>query len=172
MKSPYFFAVLLLCCSSQLFISCETTTSSHGYVATALDDENIFALFEISDRAVNERDYDLFRSLHAPSFRKFDDVERKVGYGLGVSVYTYYEYMDLAREFFRQASKVTIYTQITDIQIDERDQSAKVTVQEDRSSRLGGAETRTITLSEITVGFEDGWIFFEEWRDIAYQEIK
>ena len=146
--------------------------SSHGYVATALDNENIFALFEISDQAVNERDYDLFRSLHAPSFRKFDDVERRTGYGMDVSVYTYYEYMDLAREFFRQASEVTIYTQITDIQIDDMNQNAMVTVQEDRNLRRGGVGTRTITLSEVTVGFEDGWIFFEEWRDLAYQEIK
>jgi len=161
---------LLLACFSQLFISCETTHYSYGYVATALDDENILSLFELMDESVNEEDFDDFKSLHSPKFRKFDDSEDSFSQMDPVTDYS--DYMVMAREFFREANKISIYTQVTDVQIAEDGLTAKVTVQEDLSRNVQGFEKRTVTLAEVTVAFEDGWIYFEEWRDLARQEIK
>jgi len=172
MKFLSLLVILVAGASAQLFISCETTSSGYGYVATALDDENIAALFELSDQAVNNGDYDLFKSLHAPKFTMRDESGRPTGYGMNKQWYSYSDYMEMARDFFRVASNVDIYTQITDVMVEDSGTMATVTVQEDMVMRVGGTKKRTITLAEVEVGFDDGWIFFEEWRDIAQRDVR
>jgi len=172
MKLSLLLALPILLSASLLLTSCETTSSGYGYVASDLDPANVQALFQLADEAINDGDFDLFATLHAPTFRLIDESDRPIGYGMQKGTYSYAEYMELARETFRQVSNLQTYTQVTDIRIEENQSTAKATVQEDLLTEIGGFEKRVITLAEVDVGFEEGWIFFEETRVLARQEIR
>lgn len=152
-----------------LLSSCETTDTGYGYVASGLDEYSIVELVELSDEAVNERQYEIYSGLFAPGYHSLDrsDNTAMVRPRLGR-----FEYLELVRDVFKHAKEILVYSTITDIEIVEPGVRAVVQIQEDGLLDYQGERKRVVSISEVEVGFEDGWIFFESSTTIAKKDIK
>lgn len=158
------FPVLAAFCSL-LFSSCETTTDYGYYVGGALDVRSIETLFAISDEAIREMDYNTYSGLLAPGFTTVDKTD-------GVNQFTARtDYLDLVDELFSTAEYVEVVTMIMDVEFIEPGRRALVTVQEEERREQFGNPQHFTSMSEIEVGFEDGWAFFEKSTRIAEQII-
>ena len=73
---------------------------------------------------------------------------------------------------FKTASYVGISTMITDIEFVEPGRKAIVKTQEEQLTKQFGATTHLTSLFDVTVGYEDGWIFFERSELTAQQVIE
>lgn len=150
--------------------SCETTDSGgYGYVANGLDEDSIVELVHLSDEAINERQYEIYTGLFAPGYysldrsETFDMVHSRIGR---------FEYFDMVKDIFRHAKEILVYSTITDIEFVEPGKRALVTIQEDGLLDYQGERKRVVSMTEVEVGYEDGWIFFESSTTIAKKDIK
>ncbi len=152
-----------------LLSSCETTDSGYGYMAIGLDEDSIVELIELSDEAINERQYEIYSGLFAPGYHSLDrsDKAAMVQSRLGR-----YEYLEMVKDVFKNAKEVLCYSTITDIEIIEPGVRAIVKIQEDGLLDYEGERRRVVSISEVEVGFEEGWIFFESSTTIAKKDIK
>lgn len=163
------FGVLLSVCG--FLCSCESINApaSYGYYTSGLDDQTIRDFFELTDQAVNERDYDTYKDLFKPGWYSIDKSERRMSMEARLSLP---DYMDMIRDLFKHARDLSIYSMITDIEYIEPGTLARVTVQEDQTLDYEGADTRFTSMWEIDVGFDDGWIYYVKSTKLASQEIK
>ncbi len=152
-----------------LFSSCETTDTGYGYVANGLDEDSIVELIELSDEAINERQYEIYSGLFAPGYYSLD---RSQGMGMNGTRIGRFEYLELVRDVFKYAKEILVYSTITDIEIVEPGVKAIVKIQEDGLLDYQGDRKRVVSISEVEVGYEDGWIFFESSTTIAKKDIK
>jgi len=152
-----------------LFSSCETTDTGYGYVANGLDEDSIVELVELSDEAINERQYEIYSGLFAPGYHSLDRSQDMAMNGTRIGRF---EYLDLVRDIFKHAKEILVYSTITDIEIVEPGVKAIVKIQEDGLLDYQGDRKRVVSISEVEVGYEDGWIFFESSTTIARKDIK
>lgn len=152
-----------------LLSSCETTDSGYGYVANGLNEDSIVELIELSDEAINERQYEIYSGLFAPGYYSLDrsDNPAMVRPRIGR-----FEYLELVRDIFKYAKEILVYSTITDIEIVEPGKRAIVKIQEDGLLDYQGEKKRVVSISEVEVGFQEGWIFFENSTTIAKKDIK
>jgi len=159
----------LLILAALAISSCETTDSGYGYVANGLDEDSIVELIHLSDEAVNERQYEIYTGLFAPGYYSLD---RSESFDIVHSRIGRFEYFDLVRDIFKHAKEIIVYSTITDIEFVEPGTRAIVTIQEDGLLDYQGERKRVVSMSEVEVGYEDGWIFFESSTTIAKKDIK
>lgn len=147
---------------------CNTTSAPYGYYTHGLDEESILEFFAVSDQAVNERDYETYKSLFGPGFSTIN----KTDLAEYDSAMTKYEYMDMVRDIMRDAKSIHFYTTVMEIDIDPSGERAFVKVQEDETIDLHGRPRRIVSILEAELGFEDGWIYFDRMERTAQQEIR
>lgn len=152
-----------------LFSSCETTDDGYGYVANGLDEDSIVELIELSDEAINERHFEIYTGLFAPGYYSLDKSDNM---GMVRERLGRFEYFELVKDIFRYAKEILVYSTITDIEIVDPGVRAIVKIQEDGLLDYHGERKRVVSISEVEVGFEDGWIFFENSTTIAKKDIK
>ncbi len=162
--------VIFLSALLSLFLAgCETIDSSYGYVASGLDEDSILELIALSDEAVNERQFDIYQGLFGPRFYILDKSDT---YSYGTQRTGRYEYLDLVENIFKHAKELVVYTEALEIDFVEPGVRAVVMVQEETLVDYLGDRKRMVMRSEIEIGYEDGWIFFENSVTNAKQEIK
>lgn len=157
--------VFLLAISSFLLTSCETT-SDFGYYVDTFDDDSILLMFERMDEAVAERDFEEYASFFAPNFMQVDKTD-----GMRNSYYRP-DYFEMAKQIFDTAKELSIVTVVMDIDYTTPGSQAVVKVQEEERRIQFGNTQHYTSLYEITVGFEDGWIFVERSEMTAHQIIE
>lgn len=156
--------LLFLVVCGFLLTSCETT-EDYGYYVGVLDVESIEALFAESDEAIRELDYNTYSSLLAPRFVAVDRTS-------GVTTYlSRQEYLEAVKELFDSAAYIEVATLITDIQFIDPGRRALITTQDEERRKVYGNTQHFTSISEIEVGIEDGWVFFEKSTRIAQQVI-
>lgn len=160
---------ILLVFAGILLVSCETTDSGYGYVADGLDEYSIRDLVELSDEAINERQFEVYEGLFAPGYFSLD---RSDNASMERPRMGRFEYVALVRELFKNAKEIIVYSTINDIEFVEPGSRAVVTIQEDGLVDYMGERRRTVSISEVEVGYEDGWIYFESSKTIAKKDIK
>ena len=164
-----FVASVLLLFSSLFLVSCETTKSGYGYIAEGLDEASIEEMIVMSDEAVNERNFEVYKDLYSPDYYRVDKSDT---FRMGEEPLRRIEYLTMAKDIFRYAKELIVYTEITDIEFTEPGVMALVTVREDGRVDYNGSRRRMVSIVELEVGFEDGWIFVEKATIVAKQEIK
>ncbi len=152
-----------------LFSSCETTDSGYGYVADGFDEDSITELIYLSDEAINGRQYEIYTGLFAPGFYTLD---RSDSFAMTGSRIGRFEYFDLVRDIFKSAKEIQVYSTITEIDIVEPGSRAVVTIHEDGLIDYLGDRKRVVSISEVEVGYEDGWIYFESSTTTSKKDIK
>ena len=162
-------APLLLFVSAFLFVSCETTQSGYGFIVEGLDDASIEELIIVSDESINERDYEIHKDLYSPKYYHIDKSDK---FRMDRKPMSRFEYLESVRDIFKRAKELLVYTEITDIEYTEPGRSALVTVREEYRLHFNGRKERMVSIVELEIGFEDGWIFIEKATTTAKQEIK
>ena len=149
--------------------SCETTQSGYGYIAETFDRQAIMDLVVLSDQTINERDYEVYKELFAPGYYSLNKSDR---FEMSHPRMNRFDYLALAREVLERAEEIVVYSEVTDIEIIEPGKLAKVSIQEDMRIDYMSSRKRMVSIVEIEVGFEDGWIFFESATTLAKREVK
>lgn len=150
---------------SSLASSCETT-SSYGYYVERLDEDSVETLFQLYDDALNERDFSTYESLLAPNLAISDTL-------MGFPNYTSRsDHLKFVKSALATAKDLRVSTMLMDVQI-TGPSSALVVVQEDVRLHTRHSPSRhVVTIMEVDVGFEDGWIFLARIRRTAEQEFR
>ena len=164
------FGLVLLALFMLLPLGCESTGGTgYGYMATGLNEESIVELFAVSDAAINEQDYVTYSSLLGPGYTSRDSSSK---FGATQKIQSKVEYLDEVKPIFDDAKYVRMYTTIMTMEFDEQKQTAKVKVREEQDMDYQGRETRYVSLVDVEVGYEDGWVFFKSSDKTAMQEIR
>lgn len=156
---------LLALASSALLSSCNTTLD-YGYYVNEFDENAIRTLFALSDESASALDFNTYSGLHGPSYTSVDLVDGSRNY-MGRS-----EYLDMVKDIFNSARELRVTTMIMDIEFTEPGSQALVTTQEEDYRKLGSDIQHYTSLYKVTVGYEDGWIFFERSERSAFREIQ
>ena len=149
--------------------SCETTQSGYGYIAETFDRQAIMDLVVLSDQTINERDYEVYKELFAPGYYSLNKSDR---FEMSHPRMNRFDYLALAREVLERAEEIVVYSEVTDIEIIEPGKLGKVSIQEDMRIDYMSSRKRMVSIVEMEVGFEDGWIFFESATTLAKREVK
>jgi hypothetical protein len=169
LKGMKFLTPALLFFFTLILSSCETTDSSFGYVASGLDEAAIHDLVILSDEAINERNYEVYKDLFAPGY---NHVDKSDSFQYNSKPMSRVEYLELVRDIFKRAKEILVYSEVTDINIVEPGKKALVTVREDGRLDFEGKNERMVSIVELEVGYEEGWIYFEKATTTAKQKIK
>lgn len=149
---------------SLLFTGCETTLD-YGYYVNGFDEDAIQTLFAISDESASNLDLPTYSGLFGPNFTSIDETD-----GLR-SYVSRADYLEMVEDIFDTSSFVRVQTAIMDIEFVEPGRRAIVKTQEEEMRKQGSDTKHYTSLIDYTVGYEDGWIFFERSQRTAIQVI-
>ena len=111
----------------------------------------------------------MYKELFAPGYYSLDKSDR---FEMRHPRMNRFDYLALAREILERAEEIVVYSEVTDIEIIEPGKLGKVSIQEDMRIDYMSSRKRMVSIVEMEVGFEDGWIFFESATTLAKREVK
>lgn len=139
--------------ASFLLSSCETTNSGYGYYLGEFNDDAIVQYFALNDEAVNQGDFEYYKSFLSPSYLSVDKSEFR-----NITL-NRIDYLESIEDTFKNAKYLELSTRVMDINYSESGYQAIVKVHEEQKTNLYGDKVHTSSLFDVEIAFEDGWIF-------------
>lgn len=160
-------ALPLLCILPFLLTSCETTSSSgYGYYMGELTDDTIVEFFALSDDAAKRQDYEFYKSFFSPNYSSVDRTDYS-------STTTYREdYLTMVNEIFESAKSVHLQTMVMDIEYSNYGHNALVKIHEEEKIDQYGQTRHYISLLDVELEIEDGWVFINKTTRTSMQTIE